>query len=56
MGTNNVYDDVIIFADSSDTFDHYRDGYVTMPAMLFYRQWYNSSLTYNQQHVIFKRK
>lgn len=56
MGTNNVYDDVIIFADSNDTFDHYRDGYVTMPAMLFYRQWYNGSLTYNQQHVIFKRK
>lgn len=56
MGTDNIYDDVIVFADSSDGWDHYRDGYVTMPAMLFYRQWYNGSMKYNQQHVVFKKR
>ncbi|HHX67183.1 MAG TPA: hypothetical protein GX708_03885 [Gallicola sp.] len=55
MGTDNIYDDVIVFADSSDGWDHYRDGYVTQPAMLFFRQWYNGSMTYNQQHVVFER-
>ncbi|MGI6781648.1 MAG: hypothetical protein ACOX56_02280 [Acholeplasmataceae bacterium] len=56
MGTDNIYDDVIILADSNDIWDHYQDGYNTLPATLFYRQWYNGSFTYNQQHVVFDKK
>lgn len=52
MGTESIYDDVIVLADSSDTWDHYQDGYNTYPATLFYNQWYNGSFTYNQQHII----
>lgn len=55
MGNDNPYDDVIILADSHDTFDHYQDGYNTLPAYQFYRQWYNGSFTYNQQFNIFDR-
>lgn len=56
MGNDNPYDDVIVLADSHDTFDHYQDGYNTLPAYLFFRQWYNGSFTYNQQYNIFDRK
>ncbi len=56
MGTDYIYDDVIVLADPHDTFDHYQDGYNTLPAHLFYRQWYNGSFTYNQQYNIFDRK
>lgn len=56
MGTDYIYDDVIILADSSDRWDHYRDGYNTLPAALFYRQWYNGSFSYNQQYVVFPKK
>ena len=53
MGTDYIYDDVIILADSGDSWDHYQDGYNTLPATLFFRQWYNGSYTYNQQYVYF---
>ena len=53
MGTDYIYDDVIIFADSADTWDHYQDGYNTIPATLFFRQWYNSSYSTNQQYCVF---
>lgn len=56
MGTDYYYDDVIVLADSHDTYDHYQDGYNTVPAYLFYRQWYNGSFTYNQQHNVFDNK
>ncbi len=52
MGTDNIYDDVIVLADSSDNWDHYQDGYNTHAATLFYHQWYNGSFTYNQQYMI----
>lgn len=53
MGTDFIYDDVIVLADSGDSWDHYQDGYNTMPANRFYSQWYNGSFTYNQQYNIF---
>ena len=56
MGTSDyIYDDVLVLADSHDTWDHYQDGYNTYPATLFYRQWYNGSYTWNQQYNIFDR-
>ncbi len=56
MGTDYIYDDVIVLADSHDTWDHYQDGYNTLPAALFYPQWYNGNFTYNQQYCIFDNK
>lgn len=56
MGTDYIYDDVIVLADSHDTWDHYQDGYNTLPAALFYSQWYNGNFTYNQQYCIFDNK
>lgn len=56
MGTDDPYDDVIILADSSDNWDHYQDGYNTLPATTFYRQWYNGSFTYNQQYMVFRNE
>lgn len=56
MGTDYIYDDVLVLADSHDTWDHYQDGYNTLPAPLFYRQWYNGSFTYNQQYCVFDNK
>lgn len=53
MGTDYIYDDVLILGDSGDSWDNYRDGYNILPATLFYRQWYNGSFTYNQQFNIF---
>ena len=53
MGTEFIYDDVVVLADSGDSWDHYQDGYNTMPATLFFRQWYNGSFTYNQQYNYF---
>lgn len=55
MGTDYIYDDVILLADSGDSWDHYQDGYNIIPATLFYRQWYNGSYTYNQQYVYFTK-
>ena len=56
MGTEYIYDDVIVLADSGDSWDHYQDGYNTYPATLFYRQWYNGSFTWNQQYVVFDKQ
>ena len=55
MGTEFIYDDVVVLADSGDSWDHYQDGYNTMPATLFFRQWYNGSFTYNQQYNFFDK-
>jgi len=41
MGTDYLYDDVMIFADSGDTWDHYQEGYNVFPATLVYRHWWD---------------
>lgn len=56
MGTPYVYDDVVILADPHDTFDHYQDGYNTLPAMLFFRQWYNGNHKWPQKFIIYPNK
>lgn len=53
MGTAYPYDDVLVLADSYDTWDHYQDGYNTLAATQFYSQWFNGSFTYNQQYNVF---
>ena len=53
MGTDYPYDDVLILADSGDSWDHYQDGYNTYTATQFYAQWFNGSFTYNQQYNVF---
>lgn len=41
MGTENIYDDVMIFGDPSDQcWDHYRDGYNVCNAVFFFYRWY----------------
>lgn len=45
MGTDYIYDDVIIIADSGDSWDHYQDGYNTYSAYHLYKQHYNGGLT-----------
>ncbi len=45
MGTENIYDDVIITSDSSDTWDHYQDGYNTYSATHLYRIHFNKDVT-----------
>ena len=50
MGTETMYDDVIILGDSGDGQDHYQDGYNTLSAVVFYNQWYNGSFNTNQQY------
>ena len=37
MGTDYIYDDVIITSDSADFNDHFQDSYVVYPATAFYR-------------------
>ena len=39
MGTDYIYDDVIILGASGGSWDHYQDGYIVSSASLFYRQW-----------------
>ena len=41
MGTEYLYDDVIVMADSGDTWDHYQEGYNVFPATLVYRHWWD---------------
>ena len=53
MGTDYPYDDVLVLADSGDSWDHYQDGYNTLVASQFYHQWFNGSFTYNQQLAVF---
>jgi hypothetical protein len=40
MGTEDMVDDVIIFADPYDVTDHKQDGYYTFPAARFYALWF----------------
>ena len=43
MGTDYIYDDVIITADSCDYWDGHQDGYNVFSAYKFYRQHTNST-------------
>ena len=55
MGTDNIYDDVIITSDSSDYWDHYQDGYATYSATGLYRNHYSNDLSIAYSMVYFDR-
>ena len=52
MGTDYIYDDVLITADSCDYWDGYQDGYNVFSAYKFYTQHTNSSTTRMQSHIV----
>ena len=57
MGTATTSDDVLIFADSSDNADNYRDGYNVYSAVRFFRQWkefnaFDGEKVYQQQYIV----
>ena len=55
MGTENIYDDVIIISDSSDYWDHYQDGYNTYSAFNFYGIHFDKSIA-NCQSIVYIEK
>lgn len=52
MGTDYIYDDVIITSDSADFTDHFQDGYIVYPATVFYRHDTNGSQKILQQYLV----
>ena len=52
MGTDYIYDDVIICADPCDYWDSYQDGYNTYSAYKFYTQHSNMSLNKFHSYVV----
>ena len=52
MGTDYIYDDVLIIADSCDYWDHYQDGYNIYSAYKFYTQHANGAFSLFQAHII----
>ena len=44
MGTDNVYDDVLIFADPFDTSDHNQDGYSIESLDRFFSMWFDHAM------------
>ena len=57
MGTDTPNDDVLIFADSADNADSYRDGYNVYSAVRFFRQWkefraFDGEKVYQQQYIV----
>mgnify|MGYP003313722356 CR=1 FL=1 len=61
MGNDQASDDVLIFADSSDSYDHFYDGYTITPARRFFSMWrettpWDGEQIYLQQYVIVKKK
>lgn len=56
MGTDYMYDDVAIVADSSDYWDHYQDGYCTWSANQLYNVFTNDDHTNNHAYVVFYPK
>lgn len=52
MGTDYIYDDVVIIADSSDYWDGYQDGYNVHSAYKFFRQHANGNFTLLQPYVV----
>ena len=56
VGTPNyIYDDVIVFADSGDTWDHYQEGFNVFPATLVYRHWWSLRFDYTQDWFVIDR-
>ena len=52
MGTENIYDDVIITADSCDYWDGYQDGYNVFSANKCYRQHTNSKYSALYSNIV----
>ena len=44
IGTENTYDDVLIFADPYDTSDHKQDGYSIESFDRFYSMWFDHNM------------
>lgn len=44
MGTENLYDDVLIFADPYDTSDHNQDGYTVGSLDRFFSMWFDHNV------------
>ena len=44
MGTENLYDDVLIFADPFDTADHKQDGYGVQSMDRFFSMWFDYNM------------
>lgn len=56
MGTDYIYDDVIIMADSSDYWDGYQDGYDVHSAYKVFAQHTNSQYVTLQAIIVFDKK
>ena len=52
MGTDYIYDDVIITADSNDCKDHFQDGFTVYPATVFYRHDTSGNKNVLQQYLV----
>lgn len=50
MGTDNLYDDVLIFADPFDTSDHNQDGYTVGSLDRFFSMWFAHDLLPKSEH------
>ena len=50
MGTDNLYDDVLIFADPFDTSDHNQDGYTVGSLDRFFSMWFAHDLLPKDEH------
>ena len=50
MGTDNLYDDVLIFADPFDTSDHNQDGYAIESFDRFFSMWFARDLLPEDEH------
>lgn len=50
MGTGNLYDDVLIFADPFDTSDHNQDGYTVGSLDRFFSMWFAHDLLPKSEH------
>ena len=51
MGTDSISDDVIIFADSYDTSDHFQDGYYIFSAQKFFYMWFDKGILPKNQSI-----
>ena len=56
MGTDYIYDDVIIVADSCDYWDGYQDGYNVYSAYKFFRQHTNQGYSPLQSFLVINKK
>ncbi len=55
MGTDYIYDDVVIIADSSDYWDGYQDGYVVHSAYKFFTQHTNKTRTRLRNYLVIEK-